>query len=128
MWRLSFPVAGAFDDDLVAGVGQAVEGTVAEDGVVEEAQPFVHGPVAGDDEARRPMAFSASSLAMDAGSSTTSPARFVRRRWAAVLGCHAASLIWAVRCMRRNAARLGGADGRVEACGGQARQCLRQGP
>ena len=56
VWRLSFPVAGTFDDDLVAGVGQAVEGAVAEDGVVEEAEPFVHGPVAGDDEAGRPMA------------------------------------------------------------------------
>ena len=56
MWRLSFPIAGAFDDDLVAGVGQAAEGAIAEDGVVEEAQPSVHGPVAGDDEAGRPMA------------------------------------------------------------------------
>ena len=85
--RKSFPVAGAFDGDLVAGVGQAFEGAVAEDGVVKEAQTFIHGPVAGDDEAGHPMAFSASSLATDAGSSTTSPARSVRRRWAAVLGC-----------------------------------------
>ena len=52
MWREPFPVAGAFDDDLVAGVGQPVQGAVAQDGVIEEAQPFVHGPVAGDDEAR----------------------------------------------------------------------------
>ena len=51
MWREPFPVAGTFDDDLVAGVGQAVQGAVAEDGVIEEAEPFVHGPVAGDDEA-----------------------------------------------------------------------------
>ena len=56
VWRQPFSVAGAFDDDLVAGVGQAVERAVAEDGVVEEAQPFVHGQVAGDDEAGRPMA------------------------------------------------------------------------
>ena len=55
MWREPFPVAGAFDDDLVAGVGQPVEGAVAQDGVIEETQPFVHGPVAGDDEAGRPM-------------------------------------------------------------------------
>ena len=46
----TFPVAGALDDDLVAGVGQAVQGAVAQDGVVKEAEPFVHGPVAGDDE------------------------------------------------------------------------------
>ena len=51
MWREPFPVAGAFDDDLVAGVGQAIQRAVAEDGVIEEAEPFVHGPVAGDDEA-----------------------------------------------------------------------------
>ena len=55
MWRESFPVAGAFDDDLVAGVGQAIQRAVAQDGVIEETQPFVHGPVAGDDEAGRPM-------------------------------------------------------------------------
>ena len=29
-------------DDLVAGVGQAVQGAVAEDGVVKEAELFVH--------------------------------------------------------------------------------------
>ena len=51
-----FPVAGAFDDDLVAGVGQPVQGAVAQDGVVEEAQPFLHGPVAGDDKAGDPVA------------------------------------------------------------------------
>ena len=45
------PVAGAFDDDLVAGVGESVEGAVAEDGIVEEAEPFLDGPVGGDDEA-----------------------------------------------------------------------------
>ena len=56
VWEQSFPIAGAFDDDLVADVGQPIQGTVAEDGVVEEAQPFVHSPVAGDDEAGRPMA------------------------------------------------------------------------
>ena len=56
MWRQAFAVAGAFDDDLVAGVGQAVEGTVAEDGIVEETEPLVDGSVAGDDEAGRPVA------------------------------------------------------------------------
>ncbi len=56
VWGQPFPVAGAFDDDLAAGVGQAVQSAVAEHGVVEEAEPFVHGPVAGDDETGRPMA------------------------------------------------------------------------
>ena len=51
-----FPVAGALDDDLVAGVGQPVQGAVAEDGIVEEAEPFFDGPVAGDDEAGGPVA------------------------------------------------------------------------
>ena len=44
-------VALAFDDDLVAGVGEAVECAVAEDGVVEESEPLVDGVVGGDDEA-----------------------------------------------------------------------------
>ena len=50
-----FPVAGALDDDLVAGVGQAVQGAVAQDGVIQEAEPFFDGPVAGDDEAGGPV-------------------------------------------------------------------------
>ena len=49
-------VAVSLDNDLVAGVGQAVQGAVAEDGVVEETQPLVHAPVVGDDEAGDPMA------------------------------------------------------------------------
>ena len=55
MWRESFAVAGTLDDDLVAGVGQTVQGTVAQDRIVEQAEPFIDGPVAGDDEAGRPM-------------------------------------------------------------------------
>ncbi len=31
-------------------LGQPVEGIVAQDGVLEQAQPFVDGPVAGDYE------------------------------------------------------------------------------
>ena len=46
-----FSIAGSLDDNLVAGVGQPVEGAVAEDGVVEQAEPFLHGPIGGDDEA-----------------------------------------------------------------------------
>ena len=56
MGRLTSPVTGALYDDLVAGIGQPVQGAVAEDGVLEESQPFVHGPVAGDDEAGDPVA------------------------------------------------------------------------
>ena len=53
MRRQRFPVAGSFDDILVTRVGQAAHGAVARDGVVKKVQPFVHGPVAGDDEAER---------------------------------------------------------------------------
>ena len=53
--RESFSIAGAFDDDLVAGVGQPVEGAAAEDGVVKETEPLVDGTVAGDYEAGRPV-------------------------------------------------------------------------
>ena len=42
----SLAVAVAFDDDLVAGVGEAVEGAVAEDGILEKAEPSLHRPVA----------------------------------------------------------------------------------
>ena len=51
MRRLAFPVAAALDDDLVAGIGQPIEGTVAEYGILKESQPLVHGAVAGDHEA-----------------------------------------------------------------------------
>ena len=55
VWRQSFTIDGSVDYDLVAGVGQAVQGAVAEDGVVKETKPFVDGTVAGDDEAGRPV-------------------------------------------------------------------------
>ena len=51
MWRQALSVAVAFDDDLVAGVGEPVEGTVAQDGIVEESEPLVDRPVGCDDEA-----------------------------------------------------------------------------
>ncbi len=50
VWGQPFRVAGTLDDDLAAGVGQTIQSAVAEDGIVEEAQSLVHGPVAGDDE------------------------------------------------------------------------------
>ena len=50
MGRQFLPVAGPLDDDLVAGVGQAIERTVSQDWVFEEAEPLFHSPVAGDDE------------------------------------------------------------------------------
>ena len=55
MWRLVFPVAGPLDDYLVAGIGQAVESAVAQDEVVEEAEPLLHRPVAGDYEGGDPV-------------------------------------------------------------------------
>ena len=45
--------SGAFYDDLVAGVGETVEGAVAEDGVVEESKPLIDSPVGGDDRSWR---------------------------------------------------------------------------
>ena len=51
MGRQFLSVAGPLDDDLVAGVGQAVQRTVSKDGVVEEAEPLFHRAVAGDGEA-----------------------------------------------------------------------------
>ena len=56
MWQQAFTIAGALDDDLVAGAGQAVQGAVVQDGIVGEAGSFVHGPVTGDDEAGSSMA------------------------------------------------------------------------
>ena len=55
MRRQSLAVAGAFDDDLIAGVGQPVQRAVAEDGVSEETEPLIHGAVAGDDKAGSPV-------------------------------------------------------------------------
>ena len=40
--RQFLPVAGPLNDDLETGVGQAVQGAVTEDGVIEEAEPFLH--------------------------------------------------------------------------------------
>ena len=50
MWRESLAITGDLNDNLVAGVGQPVQCAVAQDGIVEQAQPLVHGPVAGDNE------------------------------------------------------------------------------
>ncbi len=48
-------IAGSLDDNLVAGVGQPVEGAVAEGGIVEETEPFLHGPIGCDDETGDPV-------------------------------------------------------------------------
>ena len=55
MGRQFLSVAGPLNDDLETGVGQAVQGAVAQDGIIEEAEPFLHGPIAGDDEAGDPV-------------------------------------------------------------------------
>ena len=54
--REPLAVALALDHDLVAGVGEPVECAVAEDRVVEEAEPLLDGAVRGDDEARAAVA------------------------------------------------------------------------
>lgn len=50
---LVFPIALALDDDLVGIVGEAIDGALGQDRVVEQRDPLVDGPVAGD-ESRRP--------------------------------------------------------------------------
>jgi len=41
---------------LVAGVGQAVRGAVAQDRIAEDSQPFIHSAVTGDYQAESVMA------------------------------------------------------------------------
>ena len=53
--RQILSVAGPLDDDLVAESGQPVHGAVAEDGIIKETEPFLLGPVAGDDAAGDPV-------------------------------------------------------------------------
>ena len=40
MGRQFFTVAGPLNDDLEAGIGQAVQSAVAQDGIVEKAEPL----------------------------------------------------------------------------------------
>jgi hypothetical protein len=54
---LSFSVAVALDDDLVGVVGEAINRTLGEDGIVEERDPLVDGAVAGDDGGGAAVAF-----------------------------------------------------------------------
>ena len=56
MRRESLAAALAFNGDLVAGVGQPVEGAVAKDQVVEQAEPLLDRAVGGDHEAGRSVA------------------------------------------------------------------------
>ena len=48
-WPLTFPVAVAFDDDLVGVVRKPVDRTLGQDGIVEQRNPLVDRAVAGDD-------------------------------------------------------------------------------
>ena len=50
-------VTGSLDDDLVSGVGQPVQSAIAEDRIVEQAQPFVHAAIGSDGETRAPVTF-----------------------------------------------------------------------
>ena len=51
-----FPVACSLKYYLVPDIVQPVQSAVAGNGADEEAQPFLHAPVAGDDEAQNPVA------------------------------------------------------------------------
>ena len=51
MGREPLSVAGALNDYLVAGISQAVQGAVAQDGVIKQSQPLLYRPVAGDNKA-----------------------------------------------------------------------------
>ena len=46
---LALAVGLAFDDELVAGGGEPVDGGLGQQLVVHEAEPFIGGPVGGDD-------------------------------------------------------------------------------
>ena len=56
MGRQFLPIVISLHDDLVAGVGHSVQGAISQDGVVEEAEPFLDGPVAGDEQTGAPVA------------------------------------------------------------------------
>lgn len=51
VWRESFPVTGAFDYDLVAGIGQPVQGVIAQDRIIKQPQLFFDCPVTDDCQA-----------------------------------------------------------------------------
>src|SRR5580698_6755128 len=47
-WFLAAAVGLAFDDELVGGGGEAVDGGLGEEGVGHHGQPFLGGAVGGD--------------------------------------------------------------------------------
>ncbi len=55
MRRELLTIALALDDDLVGGVGQAVQGAVAQDRVVKQCQPLLNCSVGSDRKARCPV-------------------------------------------------------------------------
>ena len=55
MGRQLLSVAGPLNDDLIAGIGQPVQGAVAQDGVVKEAEPFLDAAIAGYDAVGYPV-------------------------------------------------------------------------
>ena len=60
-WCEARTVTGPFDDDLMRRVGETVQCAVAEDRIIEQAEPFVDAAVGGDDEARPTMPLDASA-------------------------------------------------------------------
>lgn len=45
----------SFHDDLVGNVGEAIQGGLGQDGIIEEGDPFLNGPVGGDDGGASPV-------------------------------------------------------------------------
>ena len=56
-WSLTFPVAVAFDNDLVGVVRQPIDRALGKDGIVEQRNPLVDGAVTGDDGGSAAVAF-----------------------------------------------------------------------
>jgi hypothetical protein len=52
---LATAITLAFHDDLVGVVGEAVEGALGQDGIVEERDPLLDGPVGSDDGGASPV-------------------------------------------------------------------------
>ena len=51
MCRQSLTIADPIEYDLIAGISQAVQGAVTQDGMVKESQPLLYCPVAGNNKA-----------------------------------------------------------------------------
>ena len=55
-WPLSLSVAVALDDDLVGVVGEPIDCTLGEYGIVEQRNPLIDSTIAGEDGGSAPVA------------------------------------------------------------------------